>query len=129
MAIDVNVTRKINKDFVQVEAEYKNKSIRYYQVPVQRADKFCHQFKETEKKSNFRNNLFFALATIGGCGLGNIFLIKSKPLIRTIGAVGVGILSGLVVNGICLNKTKAEEKDVLVQNGAIDITKYLRKSK
>ena len=128
MAIDVKVTKQLNKDFVQVEAQYKNRNPRYYQVPVQTADKFCNQFKESEKKSNFRNNLFFALSAIGGCGLGNLLAINFKPMLRATTAIIGGILSGFIVNNICLNKTQKEQKELFRQNGAIDITDYLKDS-
>ena len=129
MAIDVNVTKQLNKDFVQVEAQYKNRRPRYYQVPIKNADKFCHEYKETEKKSNIRNNFLFALAAVGGCGIGNILAINLKPMLRGSIAVVTGILAGYIANNICLNKSEAEQKQVLKQNRAIDITEYFRNSK
>ena len=129
MSLDVKVTKQLNKDFVQVEAQYKNRLPCYYQVPINNADKFCKEFAETERKSNIRNNFAFAFAAVGGCGLGNILAINFKPMLRATTAIIGGILAGFVVNNICLNKTEAEQKNILAQNRAIDITKYLRESK
>ena len=129
MALDVKVTKQLNNDFVQVEAKYKNRQPRFYQVPVKTADRFCKQLSETEKKSNTRNNFVFALGTVGGCGLGNILALKLKPMLRATIAIITGILAGFITNNICLNKTNIEQNNVLKQNGAIDVTEYLRKSK
>lgn len=129
MAVEVKITKQLNEDFVQVESYDKNRKPRYFQVPIQTADRFCHQLKETENKTNIRNNIVFAASAIGGCGLGNIIMLKQKPIIRTITAVVTGILAGFVTNNICLNKTNTEIRNVLRNNRAVDITKYLRDTK
>ena len=46
MAVDINITKKLDNNFVQVEVESKNVPKRFFKVPESKVDEFCKSYKE-----------------------------------------------------------------------------------
>ena len=91
MAVDMKVNRRLDNNYVQVEATSKKTYTKFFKVPQDRVDAFCANYKKHDKNMKILSNTSFVASTILGC-------LLVSPLTRKISSgarLAVGILAGM----------------------------------
>lgn len=91
MAIDLKVNRKLDNNYVQVEATSKKTYTKFFKVPQDKVDAFCASYKKHDKNMKYLSNTTFVLSTILGC-------LLVSPFTKKIGSgarLAIGILAGM----------------------------------
>ena len=114
MATEINITKKLDNNHVQVEITPKKVPTRYFKVPTQKADEFCKAYKNFDKEQSIWSAVRIAFPTVLLCGIANHFT-KGKSKVTQWGAgVGIGILS--MMGTMRWNiKTLIKKEDKLLQ--------------
>lgn len=114
MAVDINITKKLDNNFVQVEVESKNVPKRFFKVPESKVDEFCKSYKEYNKKQSFLSSLRVATPAVLACAITNQLTQKLGTMTRWASSIGVGILT--LIGSTYLNtKHVINKEDELLQ--------------
>lgn len=122
MALEANVTKRLDNKYVQVDITSQYNDPIYYRVPVQRADSFAKKYKELNKRNFFISNISLAAATIAGFSIANNFTknIKNKFL-KYMTDTLFGIGSVILTSNLLGNLNYKQIQNLSKQHGAQQI--------
>lgn len=135
MAVDVNITKKLDNNYVQVEVESKHVPKRYFKVPETKADEFCKSYNEFNKKQSFLSSLRVATPAVLTCAITNQFAQKLGSMTRWVASIGVGILTLMGTTYLNTNHVIKKEDELLKKYDATEFDykprkmEFLNKSK
>ena len=102
MAVNANITRKLDNNYVQVDITSKKMEPRYYKVPASKADEFCKDFQKTDKRMSRVSDYSFITSTLAGCVIISLLTRKLNSAARIalgiLGGVGAGFTSVFVTS-------------------------------
>lgn len=122
MGVNTEITRQLDKNYVQVDVSSKKSPTRYFKVPAQNADKFASQYKKQDKKISIFTNTLFGGSLIAGVIIAYKLTekIKNGALRFAIGTAG-GI-AGATASLFASTKYIESRQDKLLKNfGAKEI--------
>ena len=114
MALEVNVTKNLGNNFVQVEVDNKNVPKRFFQVPENKADEFCKSYKQYHTEESIFSSIRTLVPILLVTGAVNHFAKNLGKFAQW----GLAIVSGLATAYGVINlntKLLIKKEDKLLQ--------------
>ena len=135
MAVKIDVTKKLDNNFVQVEVNSPKVSTRYFKVPEAKADEFCKEYKDFDKKIRLGSMLRTFVPTLLLCGIVGKFTKTKSKLVQWAGAIAAGLAAVTGATYLNTNIFIKKEDALLKKHSAEEFSKeskqlpFLNKSK
>ena len=113
MAIEVQISKNIDNNYVQVDTKSTRTGIHHYKVPNENSDEFCASYKKLDKKRKVRSDFAFFGAVIIGSAIANILTKNYGKAINTIAMIGSGLGVGFLTD-IASRKIFDKKQDKLL---------------
>lgn len=111
MAPIINVTKKLDNNFVQVEIESKNVPKRFFKVPENRSDEFCKSYNKFSTEQSIWSPIRIITPILLVTSTVNLFAKKLGKAGQWIAAIGAGIATAAgVINLNTQHIIKCENK-------------------
>ena len=123
MAPEINITNKLSNNHVQVEIKSKNVPTRYFKVPEQKADEFCKNYKQFEKKQRINSAIRIAVPAVILCTIANYFTQGKSKLIQWTAGIGLGMAGIMGATRWNVKKLIKKEDELLNKHNAEEIIK------
>ena len=135
MAVEINITRKLDNNHVQVEVNSKNIPTRYFKVESQKADEFCKAYKKYDKEQNIWSPIRVLTPVVLVTSIANHLTRNLNKAGQWGAAIGSGILAAAGAIRLNTKLLMKKEDNMLKQYNASEFDKdeqklsFLKKAK
>ena len=100
MAIEINKTQNIDKNYVRIDVSSKNFPTRSFKVPKNTSDEFCKNYKQFNRDQNIWSIIRISIPTLIACGIANYFTKNMNKAINWSASIGAGLVSSFLMTNL-----------------------------